>query len=265
MGIIERKEREKEARRSQILDAAELIFQAKGLGQATMDDIAKAAELAKGTIYLYYRNKDELTLGIMLRAQETMLGKFQEAVSNASLSLQRLSALGTAYFDYVTTHGFHFSLMCMSENLPQRQQINDELLLQFYENTNGIWQLLVGLIEEGKREGTVRPEVESFSAACSLWMSCLGVLRVYHSASQSGNCFSQKPELNFSKMDFRRMYNLAASLVLSQIVTPEGAKYIEPVQFPSMQELGVDPGHVLDGMQIACEPMTNEILKSATI
>lgn len=265
MGIVERKEREKEARRSQILDAAELIFQAKGLGQTTMDDIAREAELAKGTIYLYYRNKDELILGIMLRAQDTMLAQFQEAVSTSSLSLQRLTALGTSYWNYVTSHGFHFSLMCMSENLPQRQQINDELLVQFYENTNGIWRLLVGLIEEGKREGTVRPEVESFSAACSLWMNCLGVLRVYHTSLQSGNCYSQKPELNFSKMDFRRMYDLASSLVLSQIVTPEGAKYIKPVEFPSMQELGVDPGHVLDGVQVASEPMTNEILKSATL
>jgi len=265
MGIVERKEREKEARRNQILDAAETIFKSKGLGQTTMDDIAKAAELAKGTIYLYYRNKDELLLGIMLRAQEMMLGKFQEAVDTSSLSLQRLGALGTAYWEYVTAHGFHFSLMCMSENLPQRQQINDELLMQFYENTNGIWRLLVSLIEEGKREGTVRPEVESFSAACSLWMSCLGVLRVYHTSLQSGNCYSQKPELNFSKMDFRRMYDLASSLVLSQIVTQEGAKYVTPVQFPSMQELGVDPGHVLDGIQIACDPMTNQILESASI
>lgn len=265
MGIVERKEREKEARRNQILDAAEMIFKSKGLGQTTMDDIAKAAELAKGTIYLYYRNKDELLLGIMLRAQEMMLGNFQDAIATSSLSLQRLAALGTAYWDYVTTHGFHFSLMCMSENLPQRQQINDELLMQFHQNTVGIWRLLVGLIEDGKREGTVRPEVESFSAACTLWMSCLGVLRVYHSSSQNGSCYSQRPELNFSKMNFRRMYELASSLVLSQIVTTEGAKYITPVEFPSMQELGVDPGHVLDGIQINCEPMTDQILQSATI
>lgn len=260
MGIVERKEREKEARRNQILDAAEIIFQSKGMGQTTMDDIAHKAELAKGTIYLYYRNKDELILGIMLRAQDTMLGKFEEAVASSELSLQRLAALGATYWDYVTSHGFHFSLMCMSENMPQRQQVNDELLAQFYENTNGIWRLLVGLLEEGKREGTVRRDVESFSASCSLWMSCLGVLRVYHTSLQSGNCYAHKPELNFSKMDFRHMYDLAASLVLSQIVTPEGAKYIKPVRFPSMQELGVDPGHALDGVHAGGTPVMETIL-----
>ena len=52
MGIVERKEREKEARKNLILDAAERVFQAKSIQNATMDDIAHEAELAKGTIYL---------------------------------------------------------------------------------------------------------------------------------------------------------------------------------------------------------------------
>lgn len=262
MGIVERKEREKEARRGQILDAAEIIFETKGLGQTTMDDIATKAELAKGTIYLYYRNKDELILGIMLRAQETMLHQFEEAASSSALSLQRLKALGASYWDYVTTHEFHFSLMCVSENMAQKQQVNDELMMQFYDNTNGIWRLLVSLIEEGKREGTIRSEIGSFSAACSLWMSCLGVLRVYHTSMQSGNCYSTKPELNFGQMDFRKMYDLAMTLILSQIVTPEGAKFIDTVHFPSLEELGMDPGKALENL--SSEP-TEQILNEASI
>ncbi|MDL1893205.1 helix-turn-helix transcriptional regulator, partial [Sphingobacteriales bacterium CHB3] len=52
MGIIERKEREKEQRREEIVTAAEKIFFEKGLAIATMDEIAEAAELSKGTLYL---------------------------------------------------------------------------------------------------------------------------------------------------------------------------------------------------------------------
>jgi TetR/AcrR family transcriptional regulator len=55
MGIVERKEREKEHRKEEILDAAQKVFFERGLVTATMDEIAETAELSKGTLYLYYK------------------------------------------------------------------------------------------------------------------------------------------------------------------------------------------------------------------
>jgi len=55
MGIKERKEREKERRRQQIIIAAKRIFSAKGFNKATMEDIAKEAEISPGTIYIYFK------------------------------------------------------------------------------------------------------------------------------------------------------------------------------------------------------------------
>ena len=52
MGIKERKEREKESRRQQIMVAAKKIFTEKGFNRATMDDIVNEAELSPGTLYL---------------------------------------------------------------------------------------------------------------------------------------------------------------------------------------------------------------------
>ena len=67
MGIQERKERERERRRQQIIVAAKRVFSAKGINKATMEDIAKEAELSPGTIYLYFKNKDELYASLSLR------------------------------------------------------------------------------------------------------------------------------------------------------------------------------------------------------
>ncbi|MCD4743854.1 MAG: TetR/AcrR family transcriptional regulator [Desulfobacteraceae bacterium] len=60
MGIIERKKREKESRRLQILEAAKEVFSSKGYNAATMEEIADAAELSPGTLYIYFKNKEEL-------------------------------------------------------------------------------------------------------------------------------------------------------------------------------------------------------------
>jgi AcrR family transcriptional regulator len=67
MGIQERKEREKERRRQQIIVAAKRIFSKKGLSKTTMEDIAKESELSPGTLYLYFKNKEELYASLSLR------------------------------------------------------------------------------------------------------------------------------------------------------------------------------------------------------
>ncbi len=59
------------ARRSQILDAATQVFAKKGFHRATIKDVAKAADIADGTIYNYFKNKTALLLGILDRLNET--------------------------------------------------------------------------------------------------------------------------------------------------------------------------------------------------
>mgnify|MGYP006293938867 FL=1 len=60
MGIYERKRREREQRRAQILEAAKKVFSSKGFNSATMEEIAGEAELSPGTLYIYFKNKEEL-------------------------------------------------------------------------------------------------------------------------------------------------------------------------------------------------------------
>ena len=67
MGIQERKEREKERRRQQIIVAAKRVFSKKGLAKTTMEDIANESELSSGTLYLYFKNKEELYASLSLR------------------------------------------------------------------------------------------------------------------------------------------------------------------------------------------------------
>jgi len=72
MGIKERKEREKGRRRQQIMNAAKRVFSEKSFNQATMEDIAREAELSPGTIYLYFKNKEELFASLSLRILQYM-------------------------------------------------------------------------------------------------------------------------------------------------------------------------------------------------
>jgi AcrR family transcriptional regulator len=59
------------ARRNQILDAATSVFAEHGFHRATIKDVAKAAGIADGTIYIYFENKTALLLGILDRLNES--------------------------------------------------------------------------------------------------------------------------------------------------------------------------------------------------
>jgi AcrR family transcriptional regulator len=59
---LDRKERDRRLRESDILKAAEHVFATKGYHKAAISDIAQEAQYAVGTIYLYFKNKQELYL-----------------------------------------------------------------------------------------------------------------------------------------------------------------------------------------------------------
>jgi len=87
MGIKERKLREKNNRIQTIQDAAKSVFFKKGFQSATMEEIANLAEVSKGTIYLYFKNKDDLYTSIILGGIERLrrrLKKFEGDLAKGS-------------------------------------------------------------------------------------------------------------------------------------------------------------------------------------
>ena len=100
MGIQERKEREKERRRQQIMVAAKRVFSEKGFNKATMEDIAHEAELSPGTLYLYFKNKEELYASLSLRILQYLLIRV-EHVNNEDVPgpEEKVRALMAAMYD----------------------------------------------------------------------------------------------------------------------------------------------------------------------
>ena len=78
MGLLERREKEKDGRRMLILKSARSLFLAKGFKNVTVDKIAKVSELGKGSIYLYFSSKEEIYAQILLHD----INKFQRQAFN---------------------------------------------------------------------------------------------------------------------------------------------------------------------------------------
>ena len=75
-----RREREREQHRQEILDAAEEIFAARGLDEATIEEIAKKADFAVGSIYNFFSGKNDLVYQVLMRLFKIRVAEIEEAV-----------------------------------------------------------------------------------------------------------------------------------------------------------------------------------------
>jgi AcrR family transcriptional regulator len=100
MGLKERREREEQARLTSIVEAAERVFAANGYYQTRMDDIADAAELAKGTLYYYFKNKDAIYLHLLERESSKVLDEVKNRIPEHASFLETLRETIYFYLEY---------------------------------------------------------------------------------------------------------------------------------------------------------------------
>src|SRR5215831_439761 len=99
MTIAERKQRDKEEMRSLILEAARKIFLAKGYYQASIRTIAEEIEYSPGTIYLYFKDKDEIFHALHEDGFRRLLEKMQP-LEHVTDPFERLKAMGLVYIEF---------------------------------------------------------------------------------------------------------------------------------------------------------------------
>ena len=174
MGIHERKEREKEQRRNEIIDAAEKVFFFKGIENATMDEVAETAELSKGTLYLYFKSKEDIHFAICRRGLEILMDKLGEVVEEDKSVLENLIRVGLAFVKFSREYVDYFKVMSHFEI---KEQCEDDDIHQHTEKDN-VMQLLVSLIDKGKKDSTIRVDIDSGIVAHILWAQTTGVLQL---------------------------------------------------------------------------------------
>ncbi len=110
MAIEDRKQREKEQMKRLILDAALEIFLAKGYYQTSMRNIADKIEYSPGTLYLYFKEKDEIFLALHNEAFGKLFSLF-EPLFLVEEPFERLKAMGKLYMDFAFKNKDLYDLM----------------------------------------------------------------------------------------------------------------------------------------------------------
>jgi AcrR family transcriptional regulator len=154
MGIQERKEREKERRRQQIMVAAKRVFSEKGFNKATMEDIAQEAELSPGTLYLYFRNKEELYASLSLRILQYLLLRIEHVNSmKPSGPDEKLKALMEAMYDVYEFDPLIIINMFHLQSSDTLKNLSPQLLEEIKELTGKSMGSIAQIFKEGVSQG----------------------------------------------------------------------------------------------------------------
>ena len=176
MGIHERKEREKEQRRDDIVRAATAVFFEKGLQTATMDEIAEAAELSKGTLYLYFKSKEDLYLAVTSVGFDVLSEMFQQAIDSSSSTVEALQKLGGTYYAFFMSHRNYFRMFQYFQNPALHKQVSSEMMESCESHNQRAWGTVVELLERGMKEGILRTDMTSSEMAVALWSSANAIM-----------------------------------------------------------------------------------------
>jgi AcrR family transcriptional regulator len=176
VAVAHRRQREKEARRQAILDAAERLMAARGLWCLTMDDVAQEAELSKGALYLYFENKDALLAAIASRSVDELIPRLEAELEAARSGLDGLRRAYVLYAAFMREHP-HLFRMALGWMLSGVQADEESpALVEYRARVADIVGRMVGAVERGQTDGTVRPDVEPLYVAMEIWGGFLGVM-----------------------------------------------------------------------------------------
>ncbi|GHV28231.1 hypothetical protein AGMMS4952_11390 [Spirochaetia bacterium] len=160
MGIFERKEREKAERRSLIMGCAKELILEHGVEKVSMDDIARKAELSKGTLYLYFSGKDVLFSAIC----EESAARFSEYVqSRMEEGISGLEALKRYWLSYLEIFGESEDLFILFNMRQFLAPTGSFISIEENAGTASyvFYNLLKEMIEQGIRDGAFEKDTDS--------------------------------------------------------------------------------------------------------
>ena len=137
-------------KRQAILDAAQHVFAESGFHTSTMDAVADAAGVAKGTIYLYYKSKNELLTELMDDRTARLTRMLMEGIGAACDVRGKLKALIEAHFQFYARESEFMLLLSRQLGL-----LSPELSTRVVEGTALLTRVTQSVVEEGMSEGLV--------------------------------------------------------------------------------------------------------------
>jgi AcrR family transcriptional regulator len=141
-----------------MLQAAETVMRAKGFDGATMQDIAAAAGCAVGTLYLHFKNKDEILGAILLKHGSVLKIDMIAAIERASDPIEKLRIFISWHLEWIHHHPQIADILCNA--VPMRYYDFKAALRRLIpEEHSRMQEVELGILREAQAAGRIRRDI----------------------------------------------------------------------------------------------------------
>lgn len=168
--MSERMERKKRQKRNTIIDKAERIIAKKGYWDMTMDEVAADADVAKGTIYLYFNSKEALCAAVIARIIEEMNGSIKERLEGVESGSERIKTSVGAVIEWNATHLDRSRVLGNVMSL-KFKEVSDVNVQEYVSRMNEQLHIMSENFEMAIREGSVRSDLDPLTTSIFLRMA----------------------------------------------------------------------------------------------
>ena len=141
-------------KRRHILEAAVEVFADRGFHKSRVSDVARAANVADGTIYLYFKSKDEILLSIFEEAMAEMIEAVEKKLAPLDDPFDKLRTFTSFHMDRVERH------RSVAKVLQVELRLSHTFMREYKPTKLKQYLDIVGsIVEEGQARGLIRPDV----------------------------------------------------------------------------------------------------------
>lgn len=187
MGVSERKERHKEDLKKEILAAAQQLYTERGLEATSIRNIAEKIEYSPATIYLYYKDKNDIVYALHQEGFKFLAAHFQEAIKDITDPFLRLKTIGLAYVQFAMQHEDIYKLLfIMKEPLLHVENSKD---VEWDEGDNA-FDLLISVVMQCQEAGYFKG-MDVKNLAFIIWSTVHGLCALRVSGHMAHICLKK--------------------------------------------------------------------------
>lgn len=186
---------EKNQKRQDILTSARALFKDKGFHNTKMDEIALAAGVGKGTLYEYFKNKQDIFDEACIEYVDLMIENIKYICNMDNNFKDKLLIL----FNGKLKMDSEFANMTIDNILSSKNIISEKTVKTIIVKITEIYSLISNIIDQGKEEGIVIQDIPSEILACML----VGTMGEYFRLK----LYNKDYEINENDVIFDLLYN----------------------------------------------------------
>ena len=177
--ISDRRLEEKDRRRAEILDAAEKVAAREGIHAITMDQVARQARISRALLYVYFKDRDDLHMGIGERGLELLKTRFAAEAALPVSGLAQVTAMGRAYVAFARECPVYFAALShFHATVPAAGEIEGNIASCLLAG-NEVHAILVRSLHTGMADGSVeRTAGDPAAIAMTLWGFMHGIIQI---------------------------------------------------------------------------------------